>query len=382
MAKSFKKGFLFLALLLGFVVIPAMAQEEEEEDWSKYDDLELVDDNNVKRYAKPTIVGLSPTRFLSVSWDMQMPYRMSFSDIRLPASSGTGWGVDEAGNIAETARARFTGGIRFNSNIPVISKSNIVWQTGLNYMRVGYSIDEIQDNRIVIGPGPWPSPYPSLPRVLNEKGLNNINWTNTVFLPMSEQNFLILQGSLDMSGTYDFGFQPLETIRWSLAAVYGKRVSELKRWGVGLARTYRVGNMNYVPVIMYDVTSADRKWGTEILFPARAHGRYNFNKNSLLLFGYELEGQSYRVNEFSINNNSFEIRRGELRPRVEFQKQLSGPFWAHFQAGYRIDWSFDADELRGGREFFRGFFGTQEFGMKNTLDNALYFNVGISFVTQ
>lgn len=376
---------IYWILLLSVLSFPnwVIAQDEDDdEDWSMYDELELVDDSNVKRFAKPTIVGLSPTRFISVSWDMQMPYRMSFSDVRLPASSGNGWGVDEEGNVAETARARFTGGIRFNSNIPVISKSNIVWQTGLNYMRVGYSIDEIQDNRISVGPGFFPRPSnPSLPAVLNEKGLNNLNWTNTVFLPMNEQHFLILQGGLDMSGTYDFGFQPLETIRWSLAAVYGKRVSELKRWGVGVARTYRVGNMNYVPVIMYDVTSSDRKWGTEILFPARAHGRYSFNKNSLLLFGYELEGQSYRVNEFSINNNSFEIRRGELRPRIEFQKQLSGPFWAHFQAGYRIDWSFDADELPGGREFFRGFFGTQEFGMKNTLNNALYFNIGVSFVT-
>lgn len=376
---------IYWILLLSVLSFPnwVMAQDEDDdEDWSMYDELELVDDSNVKRYAKPTIVGLSPTRFISVSWDMQMPYRMSFSDIRLPASLGNGWGVDEEGNVAETARARFTGGIRFNSNIPVISKSNIVWQTGLNYMRVGYSIDEIQDNRISVGPGFFPRPSdPSLPAVLNEKGLNNLNWTNTVFLPMNEQHFLILQGGLDMSGTYDFGFQPLEKIRWSLAAVYGKRVSELKRWGVGVARTYRVGNMNYVPIIMYDVTSSDRKWGTEILFPARAHGRYSFNKNSLLLFGYELEGQSYRVNEFSINNNSFEIRRGELRPRIEFQKQLSGPFWAHFQAGYRIDWSFDADELPGGREFFRGFFCTQEFGMKNTLNNALYFNIGVSFVT-
>ncbi|WP_304517532.1 hypothetical protein [Cecembia rubra] len=378
MAISFKKVFCFLVLIYAIMAIPVFAQEEEEEDWSKYDDMELVDDKNVRRFAKPTIVGLSPTRFLSVSWDMQMPYQMTFSDIRLPASSGTGWRVDEEGNVAETARARFTGGIRFNSNIPVISKSNIVWQTGLNYMRVGYSIDEIQTNRIT---GASPSTYLSLPAVLNEKGLNNINWTNTVFLPMSEQHFLILQGAMDLSGTYDFGFQPLETIRWSLAAVYGKRVSELKRWGVGIARTYRVGNMNYVPVIMYDVTSTNRKWGTEILFPARVHGRYAFNKNSLLLFGYELEGQSYRVNEFSINDNSFEIRRGELRPRVELQKQLRGPFWAHFQAGYRIDWSFDADELPGGREFFRGFFGNQEFGMKNTLNNTLYFNIGISFVT-
>lgn len=357
---------LFLAGLL-----PLMAQDDDDEDWDIYGDLELVDDSNVKRYARPTIVGLSPTRFFSLSYDRQLGYDMNLSAARFPASGNSGWGVDEDAPVSESGRVNFTGGVRFNSNIPVISKSNLVWQSGLNYMRVGYNISDVQSQPDASG----------LTQILDERGLNNLNWTNTFFVPISEQNFFIVQAGLDMSGDYSWGLQPFNTIRWSLAAVYAKRVSESKRWGLGLARTYRVGNLNYVPVVMYDVTSADRKWGTEILFPARAHGRYNFSKNSLLLFGYELEGQSYRINDFSVGNNSYEIRRGELRPRLEFQKQVSGPFWMHVQAGYRMDWTFNADELEGSREFFRGFFGTQQFGMVNSLSNAVYFNIGISFVT-
>jgi len=368
-----KKLIWILLLLLFAVPFISIAQvvEEEEEDWSIYDDLALVDETNVRRYAKPTIVGLSPTRFFSASFDMQTPYTMNLSQARFPVSQGAGWGVDEAAPISETARVNFTGGMRFNSNVPIISQSNLVWQSGLNYMRVGYSISDIEEGGNASG----------LASILDENGLNNLNWTNTFFIPISEHNFFIFQGSLDMSGDFGFSLQPFNTVRWSLAGVYAKRVNERKRWGLGLARTYRVGNLNYVPVVMYDVTSADRKWGTEILFPARAHGRYNFNKSALLLFGYELEGQSYRINQFSVDNNSYEIRRGELRPRIELQKQVSGPFWAHFQAGYRIDWTFNADELEGSREFFRGFFGTQEYGMINNLSNTVYFNVGISFVT-
>lgn len=359
--------FLFLSIT-GSV----MAQDEDEEDWDLYGDLALVDEEvKVKRFAKPTLVGLSPTRFLSLSYDRQMPYTMNLSAAKFPASGNTGWDVEEEAPISETGRVNFTGGVRFNSNIPVISKSNLVWQTGLNYTRTGYTISDIESQPSASG----------LAAVFNERGLNNLNWTNTLFVPTSEKNFFILQGSLDMSGDFDWGLQPLGTVRWSLAAIYGKRASENKRWGLGLARTYRVGNMNYVPVVMYDVTSSNRKWGTEILFPARAHGRYNFSKNSLLLFGYELEGQSYRIDQLSLGNNSYEIRRGELRPRLELQKQLSGPFWMNIQAGYRIDYSFNADELEGRREFFRGFFGEQQFGMVNSLGNAVYFNIGISFVT-
>ncbi|WP_291780398.1 DUF6268 family outer membrane beta-barrel protein [Cecembia sp.] len=365
-----KSTWILLPLLFVFPLF-SIAQDEDDEDWSMYDDLELVDEGDIKRYAKPTIVGLSPTRFLSVSFDMQTPYTMNLSAARFPVSQGTGWGVDEAAPISESGRVNFTGGMRFNSNIPIISKSNLVWQSGLNYMRVGYNITDIEADGNASG----------LTSILNENGLNNLNWTNTFFVPISEENFFIFQGSLDMSGDFGFSLQPFNTIRWSLAAVYAKRVSERKRWGLGLARTYRVGNLNYVPVVMYDVTSADRKWGTEILFPARAHGRYNFSKDALLLFGYELEGQSYRINDFSAGNNSYEIRRGELRPRIELQRKISGPFWAHFQAGYRMDWTFNADELSGSREFFRGFFGTQDYGMVNNLTNTVYFNIGISFVT-
>jgi hypothetical protein len=363
------KNVILTLVLFISVLSPLVAQEEE--DWDKYGDLALVEDAKVKRFAKPTIVGLSPTRFLSLSYDRQLPYTMDLSAARFPVSGNSGWGVEENAPVSESGRVNFTGGLRFNSNIPVISKSNLVWQTGINYMRTGYTVSSIVSQKGAS----------SLAQILDEKGLTSLSWMNTLFVPISEQNFFILQGSLDMSGDYDWGLQPLGTIRWSLAAIYGKRVSENKRWGLGLARTYRVGNLNYVPVVMYDVTSPNRKWGTEILFPARAHGRYNFSKNSLVLFGYELEGQSYRIDQLSVGDNSYEIRRGELRPRVEFQKQLSGPFWMNFQAGYRIDYTFDADELEGGRDFFRGFFGEQPFGMVNTLGNAVYFNIGISFVT-
>lgn len=366
---NLKVLYLSVALFIAGLT-PLMAQDDDD-DWDAYGDLELVDESKVKRFARPTIVGLSPTRFFSISYDRQLAYDMNLSAARFPSSGTSGWGVDEDAPVLERGRVNFTGGMRFNSNIPVISKSNLVWQSGLNYMRVGYNISDVDAQPDASG----------LTRILDERGLNNLNWTNTFFVPISEQNFFIIQAGLDMSGDYSWGLQPFNTVRWSLAAVYAKRVSENKRWGLGLARTYRVGNLNYVPVVMYDVTSADRKWGTEILFPARAHGRYNFNKNSLLLFGYELEGQSYRINEFSRGNNSYEIRRGELRPRLELQKQVSGPFWMHIQAGYRMDWTFNADELEGSREFFRGFFGTQQFGMVNSLGNAVYFNIGISFVT-
>lgn len=374
---------LMLAFLM-FSISSVQAQEEDDdEDYSMYDDFELEDDTPVKRYAKPTISGMSPQKFIGVSFDAQMPYDYEFSEVRFPQTLNNGFDVDEDNpGVNEAGTAEFTGGFRFNTNIPIISKSSFVWQSGINFMDTRYNIREnlnSPQSPVVLPDG---SQARTLGQILNEDGLRNINWTNTLFFPLNEKDFIVFQGQMDLSGNYDFdNFQSLNTLRYSAAAVYGRRVNDYYRWGIGISRTYRVGNLNYVPVIMYDWTSKNRKWGTEILFPAKAYVRYNINSNSLLLAGFDLEGQSYRIDDYSINGNSYEIRRGEVRPKLEFQTRISGYIWATVQAGYRMDWSYDADELDSNRDFFRGFFGNQDFGMINTLGNPLFFNVGLNFVS-
>ena len=371
-----------LLVLFGFGIHTIQAQDDEE-DYSKYDDFELEDDTPVKRYASPKISGMSPQKFIGVSFDAQMPYDYEFSKVTFPQSLDNGFGVDEENPaINETGRARFTGGFRLNTNIPIISKSSFVWQSGINFTDTRYNIRENLNSPRSPIRLPDGTEARSLGRILNEDGLRNINWTNTLFFPLNETEFIVFQAQMDLSGNYGLDeFQSLSTIRYSAAAVYGRRVNDYFRWGVGVSRTYRVGNLNYVPVIMFDWTSENKKWGTEILFPARAYLRYNINQNSLLLAGFDLEGQSYRIDEYSVNGNSYEIRRGEVRPKLEFQTKISGYIWASVQAGLRYDWSYDADELDGEGDFFRGFFGDQDFGMVNSFENPFFFNVGLNFVS-
>jgi len=377
--------YIFVLVLLGsFQFSLAQDDGEEEEDYSIYDDFEVVDDSPVKNFAKPTISGMSPQKFLSIAFDAQMPYRYEFSDVRFPQSNpGSGYDVEEENpTINETGRAEFTGGFRFGSNIPIISKSSFVWQSGINYMDTRYNISESLNSPRQPVTLPDGTQARSLSRILNEDGLRNLNWTNTFFFPLNAKDFIVFQGQMDLSGNYDLdAFQPLNTIRYSAAAVYGRRVNDYYRWGIGISRTYRAGNLNYIPVIMYDWTSKSRKWGTEILFPARAYVRYKVNKSALLLAGFDFEGHSYRIEDYSVDGNSFEIRRGEVRPKIDFQTKLVGYFWLSVQAGYRWNWSFDADQLDGNNDFFRGFFGDQQFAMVNNLDNPFFFNVGINFVS-
>jgi hypothetical protein len=340
-------------------------QTAQEEDYSIYDQVEFADEN-ARRYCSPKIFNLSPQRFISLQYDGQLGYDMQFSPI------GSYQEGDPAPN-GESAEAAFTGGLRFAANIPVISKNKLVWQLGANFWQTSYRMKAVE---AVNGAA-------NLINELDRTGLRTAGLNTTIFKPLNEFSFLLFQGSADLSGNYTLSdMQSLRYLRYSAAVIWGRRPHDRKQWGVGVSRTYRVGEMNYIPVFMFNYTSENRKWGTEILFPARAHVRRTFNPRSLLLAGYELEGQSYRIDYLSDTERSLEIRRGEMRTRLEYQRQITGFIWFSAQIGWRYNWSFNADTLpNGGQEFFRGFTGNQPYSMLNTLGNPLYFNIGVHLVS-
>jgi len=357
---------LLIALLAPSVLVaqPDTLSTPDEEDYSQYDDLGFADDK-AKRFAHPKILDLSPQRFVSVLWDAQGAYTMRSS----PLGS---WPEEADAPVAEEARANYTGGLRVQANIPVVSRNSIVWQVQANYWDVRYDLSPTFSTNASAG----------LLRTLGDRGLRTAGLGTTLFKPLGETSFLIVQASADLSGDYFLDDpQSLAYLRYSGAVIWGRRPHDRLQWGVGLSRTYRVGAINYIPVLMYNYTAPNRKWGTEILFPARGSYRRTFNPRSLLLAGYELEGQSYRIQELSTDAYSFEVRRGELRLRAEYQRQLKGFVWMSVQAGYRHDWSFNADELPGGKEFFRGLFGDQPFAMLNGLGGAPFVQVGVHLVS-
>jgi len=358
-------------LLLSALLLPLLtwAQPDtipatDEEDYSQYGDLGFADDK-ARRFCSQKILDQSPTRFISVMWDAQGSYHLRFS----PRGS---WAEDAGPPTAEQGRATYTGGLRMQANIPVVSRNSIIWQVGATYWDTRYAIDDRVETLESAG----------LMHQLADRGLRTTGLNTTLFKPLNETQFLIVQASADLSGDYFLDApQGLQYLRGSVAALWGRRPHDRLQWGVGLSRTYRVGSVNFIPVLMYNYTAANRKWGTEVLLPARAHYRRTFSARSLLLTGYELEGQSYRIQGLSTDANSFEVRRGELRLRAEYQRQLKGFVWMSVQAGYRHDWSFNADELPGGKEFFRGFFGDQPFAMLNSLGGAPYAQVGVHLVS-
>lgn len=344
-----------------------------EEDYSLYDNVEYSAEG-AKRFCSPKIEGLSPAKLISIGYDYQLGYDMSADTLH---SIQTGPGGFNLG--PQDARVLSSHGLRVGFNIPVISKTNLVWQLGANYWEQRYNFaDEASLSNPML-------------KSLSAYGLKTAGISTTLFKPLDDKQFILFQGSADYSGNYTLkDMMPLNYLKYSAALIYGKRPTELKQWGVGVARTYRVGEINYIPVVLFNMTDVQNKWGTEILFPARAHVRRTINSRNMLFAGYELEGQSYRMwntsstDGYQMRDDELEIRRGEIRLRMVYEFSLKDFIWMSIQAGYRINYRFDMDRLIGGEENYRAFGlidGTPPYAMINNLTNPLYFNVSINLVS-
>jgi hypothetical protein len=375
MAKFLKEFFVVLFVSCSFSLF-SQIDTTAEEDYSQYENVSS--EGKIKLFCNPKIFDLSPNRFVSVGYDYIFNSKMTTSP----------YGIYQDGDKNFTSRtSKFsTHGLRINANVPIISKPKFLWQMGGGYIRSLY--DENNGiNQLVSD---------EFTSQLTTYGLTSTNLNSTFFVPTSEKNFIIVQSMGELNGTYNLAKEShkpdFTTIRSSVSALYGKRPHDRKQWAVGLSRTYRAGEMNYIPVVMYNYTSVNRKWGTEILFPARASYRRKFNSRSLLLAGYELEGTSYRL--YNMENNvptadpmttvrksSYELRRSELRFRLDYQRQLKGFVWLAIQGGIRYDLSYNVDALDGGNDFFRGFFGSQSYLMLNQVGLAPYVNVSINLVS-
>lgn len=341
---------------------------EEEIDFSLYDDLSFADEG-AQRFCSPKIEGLSPAKLIWLGYDFQGGYGLDAGEMTTadgevfsPASSGT---------------INATHGLRVGFNVPVISKTSLVWQMGANFWNTQYVYDSAPTTADNV-----------LHQALAQHGLRTTGINTTLFKPLNDREFLLFQGSADMSGTYGFDFMPAKYLKYSAALLYGQRPSERKQWGVGLARTYRVGEINYIPVVLYNVTDARNKWGAEVLFPARAHVRRTLSPRKMVFFGYELEGQSYRLwndpeSGVDLRGQELEVRRGEARLRLVYEASVKDFIWLSVQAGYRINYRFDVDRLVEGEEIYRAFglLRDDPYAQVNGLGNPLYLNVSLNLVS-
>jgi len=360
---------ILMLLALGLIVIPVLGQVDsaviDDDDYSRYENLGFAD-NAAKRFCTSKVLDLSPQKLISIGYDVQGPHRMSLDSL-YGRDGTTLWSMPVERNFA------YSRGLRIAASIPVISKNSIIWTMG------GYYWENIYRRKQTMGIFPFPH---EMDRWLNQ-GIRTTAINTTVFKPVNEHTFWLLQAQAEVNGDYGWSNagSAAKHTRWSGAVLYGKKPHDRLQWAIGAVQTWRAGEVNYIPALLYNYTWPSRKYGTEILFPARAAIRRTFNPRNLLFLGYELEGGSYRFQQAELlgftGKDGFELRRSELRFRCVYECSLKGFVWMSLQTGVRLNYSYNVDQ----GNFYRGFFGKQTYVMENTLTPAPYFQVSLNLVS-
>ena len=322
------------------------------------------------KYCAARILGMSPNKVISFGYDYEFAQTLKSSDIG-------SYDKKAQPSIVETTKFKRVSGLRFTAKIPILNKPKIIWQVGLNYWKSNYGEGSYHLLKYYFNSSP-----PALGPHLGIKDLKSIGINTSIYKPLNEKHFVIFQTSADLNGDYKFSnIQSLHYLKYSAIALFGRRPSDYKQWAVGFGRTYGAGQSSILPLVIFNYTAPNKKWGTEITLPARAWYRRAINKNSLLRAGYELEGASYHLNFMSTSTSNYELRRGELRTKIEYQCKLYKAFWLSAQTGYCKILNYKVDDLGTGKDFTRNITGKHDYAMINKLSDFMFFNLSINFVS-
>lgn len=352
-----------LIVLVSLIALNAQAQVDstatDEEDFSQYANMEL--SGGAKRFCTSKVLGMSPNKLISLGYDFQTAHTLDNTDPNAAkAESKTG-----------NARISAAHGVRVAANFPLLSNTKWLINLGGNYWQTQYDMSSHSKDNYFI-------------HQLHHHPLSTLGLNLTVFKPLDEKHFILAFVSADANGNFVLFDNQIgnyiERSKYTVVGFYGWKRSDLSMIAVGASRTYRPGALGIIPLILFNHTFENRKWGIESLFPARLNVRRSFNPRNLLMFGYELEGNSYSIINRATGVSPYgplELRRSELRPRITYEKSLAGFIWLSVQAGYRIAYNFNIDD----KDYFRLIGSDRPYYMENTLGGAFYFNVSLNLVS-
>ncbi|WP_338759351.1 hypothetical protein WAF17_11565 [Bernardetia sp. ABR2-2B] len=323
------------------------------------DGFEEADDTVIKQYCNNKINNLNPTTLVGLSYDFMFGAELESTN---PDDSDSTFSYNSPISLNQ--------GIRLDANVPLVSKSNIILNATFSYWESRYNFDQV-DTRDPLAVS------------LNNNGLRTATLGVLAFKPLDEKHFLIFQAATSLNGNYTFGtydFGEVEPdfgkMKYTASLLYGWKKSDNQNIAVGLTRTYRGGRLLHIPIFLWNKTF-NSKWGMELLLPARGGIRYNFSALSSINFGYELEGQSYLLQNspsapdlFATNN--YELRKSEIRGRIMLNQALSSFIRLNIQAGVAPAYRFDLEDdgSNDGNQVSVGSLGL-----------PMYFRIGLNFVS-
>ena len=296
----------------------------------------------------PLIVGSIPKKALSFQYEYQSQFDVtSKSLVGFPLSTST---------------LNFKGlqGFKLAYNKNIITKP-----TCFASLDVGYSnfyFNNITNQSATANP---------LPGVFNNASFHAITASTNIFKPLDSKHFLLFNVGIEFNGNTASIKKPgARNLFGTGAILYGIKKSYTAMWGFGVLRAYRLGRVVHVPALLWN-KSFTKKWGVEMLLPARAIVRLTPGTKTIFTAGYELEGNQFAISSNNaVLNNSF-FQRGEIRPKLGYETQLSKNVRFSANAGIRFNGRFNIADKYDGKQLI----------LENTAKPNVFVNVGLSIMS-
>jgi hypothetical protein len=310
----------------------------------------VAQDSTKKRLplCNPVILGSIPKKALSLQYEYQSKFEND-------SKNNTGFPINNT-NIITNSVSNFR--IGFNKNVR--AKPNGYISVDFGYANT--SFNGVSNN------GPNPNPMPA---IFNDDFFHAINASTTIFKPLDDKQFLLANIGLELNGnTASLKNLGAKNLFASALLMYGKKKSYNEMWAFGISRSYRLGRVIHVPAILW-TKNFNKKWGMEMLLPSKLIFRYAPNKKTIYNAGVELEGNQYAIsNNLMAINNSF-FQRGEIRPKLGLETNLTKNMRFIANAGVRINGRFDIADNYDGKRLL----------VENSPKPNAFVNVGIGWVS-
>jgi Domain of unknown function (DUF6268) len=294
----------------------------------------------------PLVIGQIPKKALSLHYDYQTSFTNDFVEQYATNSA-----------VQRTNKVNNVQAVRANFNKNLIVKPKLYMSMDIGYW---YS-------RFAAEPS---NPATVFANQINGAEFHSFTATANIFKPLSNRHFLLVYLSAELNGNgRAFTKLGAQNLFGGGGVLYGWKKGLNSMKAIGLLRAYRLGRVVHVPAFLMN-HNFNKKWGLEMLLPARATFRYAPNAKSFILLGYDLEGGQFAfAAPGSPMDNSF-FQRGEIRPRLGYEGSLSKNCRFTVNAGLRIN----------GRFVFADNYDGKNLLVDNLPTSSLFANVGLHIV--
>lgn len=268
-------------------------------------------------------------------------------------NSGQGLSLTKGFQDAQiNTEIEFVEKFRAKLKIPIINKASFKMIMGFEYGQEVFHYGNIS------------GAYANVFESLNGRALKTNKLSLYLTKSFDEKYYGLLRLRTSFNGDYE-GLINFDNryATYSAIGLLGIKPREDIEWGVGLTFSKNARRTNIFPFLVYNQTF-NQKWGVETVLPIQVFGRYNVNRNTILLFGAEYNSKEYSVdikNSFDDFNSPYHYKNSEINLQLVLEKKLFSWVWLNAKGGYQLplasefrtdlpDYSFTAKA--GGNYFF------------------------------